>query len=507
MSNIAKPASSGGRSEGDKIIHVLVAGVVKGGSTKAPGQCAFAESARCAIDTMRCTGCATVGEVLERATGSEGVAQKMMTSLSGAGGASSSRLPALESERAESDALAAKASAFIENVHTFETSFRGILSLPASGELSQLAERHRLLAEHLSTIDALNTEYGELSTLLDEKERALQMGPLTPREKELFLGCSDTIRNHLSACRFLTHYFETMVQVVEKAPTAGLIHLHTKTEELAQRLLSGERPVLAPPLSETLKGRLRAITLGKGMNLIEKFAQLPVDGVTEAKRRAFRSIQNEIQKLVLLNGAKHVVPHFFARITSNVGRLFLERAESDLLQAIFSSEGISAAQLKKFLRDTLEGIASTHEKGIIHNDVKPENVLVINGEAFLADFGAARFEGETCLGGTRAYSAPERLYRLSDTTAKSDMWSFGVLCFVALTAHYPFTKAHIEEGTLLQSQKNISERIEKVLTDERERLAVLDPECAGQDVIRRLLLLDPEARPSTRELLSHGYFT
>src|SRR5579875_2031329 len=144
-----------------------------------------------------------------------------------------------------------------------------------------------------------------------------------------------------------------------------------------------------------------------------------------------------------------------------------------------------------------DGLAHAHAAGILHRDVKPSNVLLEEGDrvtARLLDFGLARMaEAETLTAqgdvpGTLAYIAPERLAG-EDTTAAADVWAVGVMLWEALSGRHPFW-----QGSMLDTARAIEEGAPP--------LAELRPDLpkALLRLVDRCLSLEPEQRPSAREL-------
>lgn len=96
----------------------------------------------------------------------------------------------------------------------------------------------------------------------------------------------------------------------------------------------------------------------------------------------------------------------------------------------------------------LEALRAAHAAGVLHRDVKPDNVLLTDdGRAVLTDFGIATTEDETpvtrtgILLGTPAFISPERAAGAQASPA-SDLWSVGVTLYVAVEGHSPFQRPH-----------------------------------------------------------------
>jgi eukaryotic-like serine/threonine-protein kinase len=147
----------------------------------------------------------------------------------------------------------------------------------------------------------------------------------------------------------------------------------------------------------------------------------------------------------------------------------------------------------------LDGLAHAHERGIVHRDVKPANVLLADDgddeiSVRILDFGLARFaEGETLTAagdvpGTLAYIAPERLHGEPAGPA-GDVWSVGVLLYEALAGRHPFWRPSLGETAEAISQGPPPLRTERPDLPDR-LLAAVD----------RALVLDPKKRPSAAKL-------
>jgi serine/threonine-protein kinase len=126
-----------------------------------------------------------------------------------------------------------------------------------------------------------------------------------------------------------------------------------------------------------------------------------------------------------------------------VMELIRGRTLRDLLQA---RGRLTVGEAFAVLEPVLGGLTAAHRAGIVHRDVKPENVLIsTDGQVKVADFGLARAvagTGQTShtggvLIGTVAYLSPEQLER-GRSDARSDVYAAGVMLFELLTGHPPY---------------------------------------------------------------------
>ncbi|CAM9428899.1 unnamed protein product, partial [Hapterophycus canaliculatus] len=185
--------------------------------------------------------------------------------------------------------------------------------------------------------------------------------------------------------------------------------------------------------------------------------------------------------------------------------IVMEMCEGGELYHRLADKGrYSEGQAARIMAEVASAVGFLHGKGIIHFDLKPENIMLAVGgddcvpEVRLADFGSAfRQYRQIRLARdyTAAYSAPEVLARES-VDEKVDMWALGVVMWIMLTGQHPFG------ANSDLSEAEVAQRVTEMEPDLKV-LRHVSPE--GKDLVRRLLARDPEDRPSARRVLSHPW--
>lgn len=129
--------------------------------------------------------------------------------------------------------------------------------------------------------------------------------------------------------------------------------------------------------------------------------------------------------------------------------IVMQLVDSRTLGAVVREDGpLPPARVAQIGLEVLGALLAAHRAGVLHRDVKPDNVLLSkDGRAVLTDFGIAVLEGDSsvtrtgALIGTPAFIAPERASG-GPAEFASDLWSLGVTLYMAVEGRSPFERAH-----------------------------------------------------------------
>ncbi len=142
-------------------------------------------------------------------------------------------------------------------------------------------------------------------------------------------------------------------------------------------------------------------------------------------------------------------------------------------------------------RKICAGLAAAHARGVIHRDLKPQNIMMNRrGEILIMDFGLAaiadHLEGLEARNGTPGYMSPEQL-RGAEVTAKSDIYALGLVLYELFTGKRPYEGKSIPQLIDQQEAAHLSSMIALA--------ADVDP--AVERIVRRCLDPDPNKRPTS----------
>ncbi|MGW7332751.1 serine/threonine-protein kinase, partial [Streptomyces sp. NPDC054840] len=171
--------------------------------------------------------------------------------------------------------------------------------------------------------------------------------------------------------------------------------------------------------------------------------------------------------------------------------IVMELVKGGSLYDRLASGPMPPADVVRLGLDVLSALRAAHAEGVLHRDVKPANVLLRpSGSAVLTDFGIAALHDSTGLTstgvliGSPEYIAPERV-RGEEGLAASDLWSLGMLLYVAAEGVHPLRRATSLATVVAVLDEPIPAPV---------RSGPLAP------VLERLLVRDPAARPDGAQL-------
>jgi eukaryotic-like serine/threonine-protein kinase len=190
-----------------------------------------------------------------------------------------------------------------------------------------------------------------------------------------------------------------------------------------------------------------------------------------ARGRALR----EAQAMARLNHPNVVTVHEVGTTEDGVF-VAMELVDGETLR-VWAEQRRTWREAAGVLLEVARGLAAVHAAGVIHRDVKPDNIIVgRDGRARLGDFGLARRGGgdDAAIVGTPAYMAPEVLFGAGGDAA-SDQFSFGVTAYEVLTGKRPFAGATWSELTASIANARLGVRGPFWLDDAVKRCLAPDP--------------------------------
>lgn len=171
-----------------------------------------------------------------------------------------------------------------------------------------------------------------------------------------------------------------------------------------------------------------------------------------------------------------------------------------LRRTLHGSRRRSLHDVYDLTREVADALDYSHAQGFVHLDIKPENILLSDGHAFVGDFGVARAVCERCPliaadrgpVGTAEYMSPEQAVGASDLDAKSDIYSLAAVVYELLTGSPPF-RGITPEAVLFQQVNG------RVAPPSRHRSGL--PRLVD-DVLLSALSKSPANRPDTAGALA-----
>ncbi|CAG0879417.1 unnamed protein product [Cyprideis torosa] len=184
--------------------------------------------------------------------------------------------------------------------------------------------------------------------------------------------------------------------------------------------------------------------------------------------------------------------------------IFMELGSGgELFDKIGKDGKIKEQTAKLYFYQLAMAVTHLHRKGITHRDLKPENILLANNEeetlVKVSDFGLSKFLDQSSMKtfcGTIHYIAPE-IIEHSRYTPQVDVWSYGVMLFVALSGYPPFSEAY--------NDMKLKESIVKGRLFFHPKAWEGVSELA-KDLVRKTVVCEPSKRLTPMQILDHPWF-
>jgi serine/threonine protein kinase len=245
-----------------------------------------------------------------------------------------------------------------------------------------------------------------------------------------------------------------------------------------------------------------AVHLVTGKRFAIKMLHQQLTNDDEARRRFEREA-----KVVSTIDHPHIVDLYdYGQTPTRVPFLVMEYMEGATLRSFLgtlSGTAMPVSQAVLFALQMAQALQHVHERGVVHRDVKPDNIQLEvdslqNMVAKLFDFGIARIQSQeavtqaaACPPRTLAYAAPEMYERADYLSPAIDVYALGVTLFEILTNQRPFSGSGVE--LLLAHLKDAPPRASELRQDGKIP-AALDA------LITRMLAKAPEQRPTMAEV-------
>ena len=241
------------------------------------------------------------------------------------------------------------------------------------------------------------------------------------------------------------------------------------------------------------KGGMGAVYLGEQLRMNRTVAIKVIAPHLVADPKYIERFTREAQMLGRLVHPNIIACHDYGPASGPRGEalyvMVLEYIDGWSLGGLARQKRLTVRQVLDLYRQAAEGLAFAHRLGVVHRDIKPDNLLITRtGTAKIADFGLARSEDSVqvtqtgAIIGSPAYMAPEAC-RGGDPTFRSDIYSLGCALFQTLTDQPPYTG----QSTLQVLNQHLSEPVPNLLAL-RPDLVRLQP------VLARCLAKRPQDR-------------
>jgi tetratricopeptide (TPR) repeat protein len=174
------------------------------------------------------------------------------------------------------------------------------------------------------------------------------------------------------------------------------------------------------------------------------------------------------------------------------GRMFISMGcyEGETLKDRIAKGPLEVGEALDIAAQVAEGLEEAHERGIVHRDMKPSNIIVTpKGQAKIMDFGLAKLAGQTRITkagttmGTIAYMSPEQA-RGEDIDHRTDIWSLGVVLHEMLTGEQPF-KGEYDQAVIYSILNEDPRSVSEINRTVPAAVGTIVARCLKKDTVER----------------------
>jgi serine/threonine protein kinase len=290
-------------------------------------------------------------------------------------------------------------------------------------------------------------------------------------------------------------------------PEGGVEQRDTPVPGRGDELEELLRTELAPELEVVRRlgrGSMASVYLAREQQLKRMVAVKVLSPKLARDERARQRFEREAQAVAALSHPNIVSVHRVGRLSNDLPYFVMQYVKGKTMDERLQAEGpLPVGEARTVIIEVASALAAAHQKGIVHRDVRPDNVLyeADSGRALLSDFGivailasaesgqAARLTRTGELVGDPAHMSPEQLSG-QDITEFSDVYALGLLGYELLTGRGPY------------DVKSRREVITAHMQGEPRQLSELrgDVEPDLEAVLKRCLAMEPEHRPRAADV-------
>jgi serine/threonine protein kinase len=235
-------------------------------------------------------------------------------------------------------------------------------------------------------------------------------------------------------------------------------------------------------VGRTIRGRYRVLErLGEGgmaivylaeqINVERKVALKVLHGRYSEDEEFVKRFRQEARLAASLNHSSVIRIYDFDQAADGMLFIAMEYLKGRNLKEFIQARVVDVEKAVGFGIQIAEGLATAHRAGVIHRDVKPENIMVLSGDQDikLMDFGIARLRESDAatrltragiIMGTPLYMAPEQIEG-GDVTERTDIYAFGIVLYEMLSGTVPF-RAPTPSAVLMKHLKEVPMPLRKL---------------------------------------------